>query len=162
MTQVTVADLKFSLTEQEHEALVFAWGYFKECLFNSNTSEKNSILFVYAMARLDHLTSCAHTHIHTDHRNVCFVLDLANRKHILPLYFVAKVQRWAPILSQFEYRVSHIAGEMEPTPELVTRWGSMPSNVRHLAMSFAKQYGGVFLSLYSVAGPACCQPRHGR
>ena len=44
-------------------------------------------------------------------------------------YLVSKI--WALILSQFEYVVSHVPGEFNYFPDLMTRWGATPK-VRRL------------------------------
>ena len=40
----------------------------------------------------------------------------------MPAYLVSKIQRWALILSQFEYVVSYVPGELDYFPDLMTRW----------------------------------------
>ena len=42
----------------------------------------------------------------------------------MPVYLVSKIQRWALILSQFEYSCSHVPGELNYFPDLMTRWGA--------------------------------------
>ena len=42
----------------------------------------------------------------------------------MPAYLVSKIQRWALILSQFEYSCSHVPGELNYFPDLMTRWGA--------------------------------------
>ena len=76
------------------------------------------------MARLDYLTTCTHTHIYTDHRNLIFIYDPTRQQPNMPAYLVSKIQRWALILSQFEYSCSHVPGELNYFPDLMTRWGA--------------------------------------
>ena len=44
---------------------------------------------------------------------------------------MSNIQRWELILSQFEYVVSHVPGEFNYFPDLMTSWGAT-SKVRRL------------------------------
>ena len=86
---------------------------------------------VYFMAQTDYYTAGAETSIYTDHRNLVFIFDPLKSHPNMPAYLVSKIQRWALILSQFEYVVSHVPGELNYFPDLMTRWGAT-SKVRRL------------------------------
>ena len=79
----------------------------------------------------DYYTACAETSIYTDHQNLVFIFDPLKSHPNMPAYLVSKIQRWALILSQFEYIVSHVPGELNYFPDLMTRWGAT-SKVRRL------------------------------
>ena len=86
---------------------------------------------VYSMAQTDCYTAGAETSIYTDHRNLVFIFDPLKSRPNMPAYLVSKIQSWALILSQFEYVVSHVPGELNYFPDLMTRWGAT-SKVRRL------------------------------
>ena len=86
---------------------------------------------VCSRAQTDYYTACAETSIYTDHRNLVFIFDPLKGHPNMPAYLVSKIQRWALILSQFEYVVSHVPGELNYFPDLMTRWGAT-SKVRRL------------------------------
>lgn len=62
------------------------------------------------------------TVVYTDHRNLLFIFHPRALQPNVQSYVVAKAQRWALYLSQFEYDIEHIPGELNDLPDLLTRW----------------------------------------
>lgn len=124
LTQIPKKDLEKPQAEQVHSPLAFISGTFKDAMSRWSILEKEAYAIVHAMSRLDYLTSCAETTIFTDHRNLIFLFDPRKSQPNMPTYLVSKIQRWALILSQFEYSVAHVPGELNYFPDLMTRWGA--------------------------------------
>lgn len=52
------------------------------------------------------------------------MLDPLRQQPNIPPYLVSKIPRWAEILVQIEYIVSHVSGEYNYFPDLIKRWGA--------------------------------------
>ena len=124
LTQVPIEDLEKPQGDQRHSPLAFISGSFKGAMSRWSVFEKEAFAIVNAMSRLDYLTCCGLTNIYTDHRNLVFIFDPQRQQPTMPAYLVSKIQRWALILSQFEYIVSHVPGEYNYFPDLISRWGA--------------------------------------
>ena len=128
LTQIPLEDLDKPQGEQRHAPLAFISGAFTGALSRWSTLEKEAFAIVNCMARLDYITTCAHTNIYTDHRKLIFIFDPTRFQTTMPAYLVSylvsKIQRWALILSQFEYSCSHVPGEFNYWADLMTRWGA--------------------------------------
>ena len=75
LTQVPLSDLGKPQGEQNHSPLAFISGSFKGAMSRWSTFEKEAFAIVNCMSRLDYLTTCAHTSIYTDHRNLVFIFN---------------------------------------------------------------------------------------
>ena len=62
------------------------------------------------------------THVFTDHRNLLYVFAPLAFEPALGRHVVAKVQRWALFLSQFDYVIEHIDGRENVFADILTRW----------------------------------------
>ena len=131
LTQIMQKNAAKPQEEQRHEPLAFVSGAFSRAISRWSICEKLDLAMVYSMAQTDQYTACAETSIYTDHRNLVFIFDPLKSHPNMPAYWVSKIQRWALILSQFEYVVSHVPGEFNYFPDLITRWGAAPK-VRRL------------------------------
>jgi hypothetical protein len=61
-------------------------------------------------------------HVHTDHRNLTFIYDPKSSNPNIASYVDSKLQHWGVILSEFDYAVPHIDGELNYFADLMTRW----------------------------------------
>jgi hypothetical protein len=74
------------------------------------------------MTRLRYLTIMRTVHVHTDHRNLTFIYDPKSSNPNIASYVASNLQRWGVILSEFDYAVYHIDGELNYFADLMTRW----------------------------------------
>lgn len=138
LTQVPKEDLGKPQSAQHHSPLEFVSGAFKDASSRGSIFEKEAFAIVHAMSRLDYLTACSETSIFTDHRNLVFIFDPLKvqpnmpYRVAVPAYLVSKVQRWALILSQFEYCIAQVPGELNYFPDRMTRWGAQWPKSRRL------------------------------
>ena len=122
LTQIPQEDTAKPQSEQRHEPLAFSSGAFSGAMSKRSICGKKAFAMVCSMAQTDYYTACAETSIYTDHRNLIFIFDPLKSHPNMPAYLVSKIRRWALILSQFEYVVSHVPGEFNYFPDLMTRW----------------------------------------
>jgi hypothetical protein len=60
--------------------------------------------------------------VHTDHRNLLYIFDPRSTKPNVAHYVMSKLNRWGVVLSEFDYDVYHIQGELNQFVDLMTRW----------------------------------------
>jgi hypothetical protein len=88
---------------------------------------------VAGMTRLRYLTVMRTVNVHKDHRNLTFIYDPESSNPNIASYVASKVQRWGVILSEFDYAVYHIDGELNYFVDLMTRW--TVSKLRRLVLA---------------------------
>lgn len=74
--------------------------------------EKAAYMIFSTFRRLDFLFFGNNpTSVHTDHRNILFVFTpITLEQSGLGNYVVSKVQRWALLMSRFDYNLEHVNG----------------------------------------------------
>jgi RNase H-like domain found in reverse transcriptase len=95
--------------------------------------EKEAFAIVAGMTRLRYLTVMRTVNVHKDHRNLTFIYDPESSNPNIASYVASKVQRWGVILSEFDYAVYHIDGELNYFVDLMTRW--TVSKLRRLVLA---------------------------
>ncbi len=127
------------LEEQRHESIAFFGSDFKNSELNWTTFETEALAIFQTFKRVEFLR------VFTDHCNVLFVfaplaLEPSSGRHI-----VSKVQRWASLLSLFDYIIEHVSGEENVFADILTRWARSYRREEHrraicsLLMDSAKQ-----------------------
>ena len=123
IAQCPVENLKLPLTQQQHEPIAFLGSQFKGAQYHWSTFEKEAFAIYQVFKRLDYLLLVSRkTHVFTDHRNLLFVFNPLAVEPFLGRHVVSKVQRWALYLSQFQYKIEHIAGKNNKMADIMTRW----------------------------------------
>jgi hypothetical protein len=125
LTQIDAQDLERSLHEQAHEPLAFLSGTFKGAESRWPTIEKEAYAVVESCKRLEYLLLRPKGFlIFTDHRNLTYIYDPKSVDSGIQKYRADKLQRWAVVMSTFQYTIQHVAGEDNVWGDLLSRWGA--------------------------------------
>jgi RNase H-like domain found in reverse transcriptase len=122
LMQMPQEDLEKNADELRHQPLAFISGRFVKAMYNWSVPEKEAFAIVAAMTRLRYLTIMRTVHVHKDHRNLTFIYDPKSSNPNIASYVASKLQRWGVILSEFDYAVYPIDGELNYFADLKTRW----------------------------------------
>jgi RNase H-like domain found in reverse transcriptase len=136
LTQMPVEDLESHTDEQRHEPLAFISGRFVRSSCNWSVPENEAFAIVAAMTRLRYLTLVRKLHVHTDRRNLVHIFDPRSTNPHVANYVVSTLSGSGVVLSDFDYDVYHIQGEVNHFyhfADLMTRWSV--SRIRRLAMT---------------------------
>jgi hypothetical protein len=63
-------------------------------------------------------------YILSDHFNLKYMNTPLSLNPYLARHTVSKIQHWALKLARYNYRIEHIAGELNVLTDLLTRWGA--------------------------------------
>ncbi len=123
VTQCNEEELKKPTMDQRHEPMAFHSSAFKGSQLGWTTYEKEGYAIYQTFKRMDWmLITEEKTNVFTDHRNLLFVFNPATLEPTLGHHVVAKVQRWAMYLSQFQYGKEHVDGSSNLMADIMTRW----------------------------------------
>jgi len=123
VTQCDKETLKLSFDIQKHEPLAFISSEFRKAQLNWSTFEKEGFAIYQTFKKMDYmLYGHPDTHVFTDHRNLLFIFAPLAINPILGHHIVSKVQRWALVLSTFNYTIEHIRGCDNVFADILTRW----------------------------------------
>lgn len=123
VTQIDPEDLKKPALEQVHEPLAFIGSAFTGAERNWSTYEKEGFAIFKVFERLDYLLLGEQpVHVFTDHRNLLYVFCPSAFDSTVGKHIVSKVQRWAMLLSRFQFVIEHIEGELNIFADILTRW----------------------------------------
>src|SRR5690606_38487566 len=89
---------------------------------------KEAFPIIHAMDRLNHFLATKHFIIHTDHKNLVYLLGRVKKEGNKILS--QKVDRWLTELSGYSYKIDHISGLLNYWADLLSRWRSEPFMVR--------------------------------
>jgi len=117
-------------TEQDHIPIKFESGMFKKCSFNWNIQCKEAFAIWKTVTQNHHLFLLKPFRLYCDNRNLTY---LFHPERVLPVDKILtatkeRLQRWAEDLSLFPYDISHIDGNDNTFPDLLTRFG-IPSPI---------------------------------
>lgn len=127
VTQIPGDDLRLPIHDQQHAPIAFLSGSFKGSALHWAIIEKEAFAIVETCVRMAHVLQCAtNLRIFTDHRNLIFLFDPCSTNSAFARHTIAKLQRWAMQLLNFQYCIEHIAGETNVWADLLSRWGGPP------------------------------------
>ena len=119
---------------ESHEPVAFVSGAFDETQQRWSTIEQEAYAVLTAMERLRAWTLTTTVRIRTDSKNVVYIWKpmpaaVATR---LGLSDVAKnkLARWGLKLSAFDYVLTHVQGEVNHLPDMLSRWGQARPTIR--------------------------------
>lgn len=123
VTQCAEDDLQKPIGDQRHIPLAFLGAQFTGASQDWSTIEKEGFAIYQTFKKLDYLLMASdNTRLYTDHSNLLYVFHPRSMEPGLGRHVVSKLQRWALYLSQFQYCIEHIRGELNVMPDIMTRW----------------------------------------
>ena len=132
ITQVLKWDPEILAHEQEHELLHCASGIFTGAQVNWSIVEKECYPVAKACSTLDHLLMRPDGFtIYCDHRNL---VHMFNPREDIKKHIRGKLLRWGLQMSQYRYKLEHVAGEFNVIADMFSRWGG-PKLVKHVMTS---------------------------
>jgi hypothetical protein len=79
----------------------------------------------------------------SDHFNLKYMYAPLSRDPSLAMHTVSKIQRWALKLATYNYRIEHIAVELNVWTDLLTRWGAAVTKLDATKRQHAPLWGAV-------------------
>jgi hypothetical protein len=121
ITQVIKWDSSKMAHEQEHQLLHCASGIFSGPQVNWSIVEKECYPVAKACANLDHLLMRPDGFtIYCDHRNL---VHMFNPREDIKKHIRGKLLRWGLQISQYRYKIEHVAGDYNVMADMFSRWG---------------------------------------
>ena len=119
VTQSPADQEHLPLYDQLHQPLVFLSGRFSGSQLNWPIIDKECFAIVAAFKKVPYLLQ--KTVVHTDHKNLTYILSPQEINPNIPLHNAKRVYRWALELNCFDYRIEHIKGEHNILADLLSR-----------------------------------------
>jgi hypothetical protein len=86
-------------------------------------------------------------YIVSDHFSLKYTYAPLSLDHSLARHTVSKIQRWALKLATFNYRIEHIAGELNVRTDLLTIWGAVVTRTTSTSRKDSTlHYGALFVA----------------
>jgi hypothetical protein len=86
-----------------------------------------------------------------DHFNLKYMYTPLSLDPSLARHIVSKIQLWALKLATYNYRIEHIAGELNVWTDLLTRWGAAVTKTISTPRKDSRlRYGSLFLHHLSL------------
>jgi RNase H-like domain found in reverse transcriptase len=125
ITQVPEHHLDLPVHGQQHQPLVFTSGRFRGSQERWTIPEKEAFAAIETVTKHSYLLLGAEQFsILSDHFNLKYMYAPLSLDISLARHTVSKIQRWALKLATYNYRIEHIAGELNVWTDLLTRWGA--------------------------------------
>lgn len=120
LTQLNVGE---EVTSHQHEPLAFRSGTFTASALNWATVDKEAYAILDALRANQHIL-CVTRHpiqIHTDHRNLAFLLKPNAAPSDITVPRKSRLERWALMMQQFNYEIAYLPGELNGWADLFSR-----------------------------------------
>ncbi len=125
LTQTPPEEDELPVETRSHEPLMFLSGRFRHSQLNWSVLEKEGYAIIHPCKRMDYLLQRHRGFtIHTDHRNLKFLLDPSSSA--ITQRTVDKVERWRLALTSLRFKVEFIEGKNNHWADLLSRWGAPP------------------------------------
>jgi hypothetical protein len=125
ITQVREHHQDLPVHDQKHQPLAFTSGRFRGSQERWTIPEKEAFAVIETVTKHSYLLLAAEQFsILSDHFNLKYMYAPLSLDPFLARHTVRKIQRWALKLAAYNYRIEHIAGELNVWTGLLTRWGA--------------------------------------
>ena len=129
-TWIPSSSIDLPFAEQPHKPLAFLSGAFTGSQSRWNIVEKEAYAIVHAVSKLDYLLIRPTGFlIFTDHQNLRYIFNPYGENPSIQRHTANKLQRWALILMNFNYKIAHIPGLENVWGDLLSRWGSSTTKI---------------------------------
>lgn len=128
VTQRLKTEAHLPISEQRHRPLAFTSGRFDATQLRWNICDKEAYAILQTCIKCQHILECVPKFIiHTDHRNLAFILMPDSARAIGAGRIAAdRLQRWNVIMASFSYEIVHIDGEDNFIADMFSRWAAPP------------------------------------
>jgi hypothetical protein len=125
ITPVPEHHLDLPVNDQQHQPLAFTSGRFRGSQERWTIPEKEAFAVIETVTKHSYLLLASEQFsILSDHFNLKYMYAPLSLAPSLARHTVSKIQRWALKLATYNYRMEHIAGELNLWTDLLTRWGA--------------------------------------
>jgi RNase H-like domain found in reverse transcriptase len=125
ITQVPENHLDLPVHDQQHQPLAFTSGRFRGSQERWTIPEKAAFAVIETVTKHRYLLLAAEQFsILSDHFNLKYMYAPLSLDPSFARHSVSKIQCWALKLASYNYRIEHIAGELNLWTNLLTRWGA--------------------------------------
>ncbi|KAH9184644.1 hypothetical protein AeNC1_013379, partial [Aphanomyces euteiches] len=122
ITQVRDGAADTAVDQQQHELIVCKSGTFKHAQVNWSIVEKEAFPIVKTCVDMEYLLARLNGfNVYCDHKNLIRIF--APTKGV-PKHIRGKLQRWAAILTPFNFTIHHIDGSSNLWADMLSRWHS--------------------------------------
>jgi hypothetical protein len=114
--------LNLPVHDQQHQPLAFTFGRFRGPQERWAIPEKEAFAVIETVTKHSYLILASEQFsILSDHFNLKYMYAPLYLDPSLARHTVSKIRRWALKLATYNYRIEHIAGELNVWTELLTR-----------------------------------------
>jgi hypothetical protein len=148
ITQVPEHHLDLPVHDQQHRPLAFTSGRFRGSQERWTIPEKEAFAVIETVTKHSYLLlAFEQFSILSDHFNLKHMYAPLSLDPSLARHAVSKIQRWALKLATYNYRIEHIAGELNVWTDLLTRWGAVDTNTTSTPRKDSTiHYGALFVA----------------
>jgi RNase H-like domain found in reverse transcriptase/Integrase zinc binding domain len=147
ITQVPEHHLDLPVHDQQLQPLAFTSGRFRCSQERWTIHEKEAFAVIETVTNHSYLLLAAEHSILSDHFNLKYMYAPLSLDPSLAIHTFSKIQRWALKLASYNYRIGHIAGELNVWADLLTRWGAAVTNTTSTPRKDSTlRYGSLFLA----------------
>lgn len=148
ITQVPEHHLDLPVHDQQHQPLAFTSGRFRGSQERWTIPEKEAFAVIETVTKHSYLLLAADQFsILSDHFNLKYMYAPLSLDPSLARHTVSKIQRWALKLATYNYRIEHIAGELNVWTDLLTRWGAaVTKTTSKPRIDSTVRYGALFVA----------------
>jgi RNase H-like domain found in reverse transcriptase len=127
--QVPEHHLDLAVQEQQHQPLAFISSRFRGPQERWTILEKGAFAIIETVTKHSYLILASNQFsILSDHFNLKYMYTPLSLDPSLTRHTVSKIQRWALKLATYNYRIEHIAGELNIWTTLLARSGAAVTN----------------------------------
>jgi RNase H-like domain found in reverse transcriptase len=145
ITQISEHHLDPPVQDQQHQPLALTSGRFRGSQERCTIPEKESFAVIETNSYL--LLAAEQCSILSGHFNLKYMYAPLSLDPSLARHSGSKIQRWALKLATYNYRIEHIAEELNVWTELLTRWGAAVTKTTSTPRKDSTlHYGAVFVA----------------
>jgi hypothetical protein len=125
ITHVPEHHLDIPFHDQQHQPRALTSGRCRGSQERGTIPEKEAFAVIETVTKHSYLLLAAENFsILSDHFNLKCMYAPLSLDPSLARHTVSKIRRWALKLATYNYRIEHIAGELNIWTDLLTRWGA--------------------------------------
>jgi RNase H-like domain found in reverse transcriptase len=147
ITQVPEHHLDLPVHDQQHQPLAFTYGRFRGSQERWTIPRKATFAVIETVTTHRYVLLAAEQFsILSDHFNLKYMYATLSLDPSLARHTDSKIQRWALKLATCNYRIEHIAGELNVWTDLLIRWGAaVTKTISTPRIDSTLRYGALFV-----------------
>jgi hypothetical protein len=160
ISKVPEHHLDLPVHDQQRHPLAFTSGRFRGSQERWTIPGKEAFAVIEAATKHSYLLlSAEQFSILSDHSKIKYMYAPLSLDPSLARHTVSKIPRWALKLATYNYRIEHIAGELNVWTDLLTRWGAAVTKTTSKPRNDSTlRYGSLFVAPLAMDTSNCDFP----